>query len=98
LTSALDGQPHALAAPGTQWIGGWMGPKAGLDAVERRKKSLSPAGNRTQTSYLKIGETNYSDASLTIYKVIRRHIPEVITTFFGIVELHDGCKYWNKSS
>jgi hypothetical protein len=27
-------------APGTHWIGGWVGPKAGLDAVLKRK--LSP--------------------------------------------------------
>jgi hypothetical protein len=23
--------------PGTHWIGGWAGPRAGLDAVEKRK-------------------------------------------------------------
>jgi hypothetical protein len=34
-------------ALGTHWIGGWVGPRAGLDAVVKRKKSLhSPAGNR----------------------------------------------------
>jgi hypothetical protein len=46
LTSALDGgssQLHAPAAlpqgkaPGNHWILGWMGPRAGLDAVEKRK-------------------------------------------------------------
>jgi hypothetical protein len=31
LTSALDG------APGTHWIGGWVGPRAVLDAVVKRK-------------------------------------------------------------
>jgi hypothetical protein len=24
-------------APGTHWIGGWVGPRAGLDAVQKRK-------------------------------------------------------------
>jgi hypothetical protein len=24
-------------APGTHWIGGWVGPRAGLDEVEKRK-------------------------------------------------------------
>jgi hypothetical protein len=40
----VSGQRHAPAAlyprertPGTHWIGGWMGPRAGLDAGARRK-------------------------------------------------------------
>jgi hypothetical protein len=47
LTSALDGGEWSASrpgrfiprerAPGIYWIGGWMGPRAGLDAVVRRK-------------------------------------------------------------
>jgi hypothetical protein len=40
----VSGQHHTLAmlypgerTPGTHWIGGWMGPRAGLDAGARRK-------------------------------------------------------------
>jgi hypothetical protein len=40
----VSGQRHASAAlyprgkdPGTHWIGGWVGPRAGLDAEARRK-------------------------------------------------------------
>jgi hypothetical protein len=41
----VGGQLHALAAlppekeplPGTHWIGGWVGPRAVLDAVMKRK-------------------------------------------------------------
>jgi hypothetical protein len=40
----VSGQLHAPAAlppgeraTGTHWIGGWVGPRAGLDAVEKRK-------------------------------------------------------------
>jgi hypothetical protein len=39
----VSGQLHALAAlpqrevPGTHWIGGWVGPKAVLDAMVKRK-------------------------------------------------------------
>jgi hypothetical protein len=48
LTSALDGGERSasgpgrftpeMEAPGTYWIGGWVGPTAGLDAVVKRKK------------------------------------------------------------
>jgi hypothetical protein len=40
-------QFHAPAAliPAICWIGGWMGPRAGLDAVEKIK-NLAPDGNR----------------------------------------------------
>jgi hypothetical protein len=40
----VSGQLHVPAAlppgekaPGTHWIGGWVGPSVGLDAVEKRK-------------------------------------------------------------
>jgi hypothetical protein len=40
----VSGQLHAQAAlpprdkaPGTHWIGGWVGPRAGLDTVVKRK-------------------------------------------------------------
>jgi hypothetical protein len=47
LTSALDGGEWSASrpcrftprerAPGIHWIGGWMGPRGGLDAVVKRK-------------------------------------------------------------
>jgi hypothetical protein len=47
LTSALVGGEWSASrpgrftsgerAPGTHWIGGWVGPRAGLDEVERGK-------------------------------------------------------------
>jgi len=47
LTSALDGDEWSAShpgrftskerAPGTHWIGGWVGPRAILDAVVKRK-------------------------------------------------------------
>jgi hypothetical protein len=40
----MSGQLHAQAAlppgkepPGTHWIGGWVGPRAGMDDLEKRK-------------------------------------------------------------
>jgi hypothetical protein len=47
LTSALDGSEWSASrtgrftakerAPGTHWIGGWVGPRAVLDAIVKRK-------------------------------------------------------------
>jgi hypothetical protein len=42
LTSALAGGEWSASCPGrftpgTHWIGGWVGPRAGLDDVEKRK-------------------------------------------------------------
>jgi len=31
-------------SPGTHWIGGWVGPTSGLDAVAKRKKNLHLQG------------------------------------------------------
>jgi hypothetical protein len=65
LTLALDGgewsaSRHGRFTPGerahgTHWIGGWVGPTAGLDAVAKRKiLSLSPSlPARTQALYRK---------------------------------------------
>jgi hypothetical protein len=48
----VGGELHAQAAlpaveraPGTHWIGGWVGPRAGLDAVAKRK-FRAPVENR----------------------------------------------------
>jgi hypothetical protein len=56
LTSALDGGEWSAShpvrftpregAPGTHWTGGWVGLRAVLDAVVK-KKIPCPAGNRT---------------------------------------------------
>jgi hypothetical protein len=57
--SALDRGEWSASRPGrftpgervpdTYWIGGWMFPRAGLDAVEKRKMFLALAGIRTST-------------------------------------------------
>jgi hypothetical protein len=60
LTSALDGDEWSASRPGcytpgevapnTHWIGGWVGPRAGLNAVEKRKSCY--AGNEPRPSSL----------------------------------------------
>jgi hypothetical protein len=57
LASALDGGEWSASrpgrftprerAPGTHWIGGWVGPRAVLDAVVKRKIPSPPPRNRT---------------------------------------------------
>jgi hypothetical protein len=49
----VSGQRHAPAAlyprgkdPSTHWIGGWVGPRAGLDAGARRKILCSCRGSK----------------------------------------------------
>ena len=53
----LDGVKWSVLGPvrftsggealGTQWTGGWVGPRAGLNALNKRKPLLSLLGNRT---------------------------------------------------
>jgi hypothetical protein len=37
MTSELEEGNHGDKGPGTFWIGGWVGPRASLDDVEKRK-------------------------------------------------------------
>jgi hypothetical protein len=53
LTLALVGSEWSAShprerTPGTHWIGGWVGPRAGLDYVE---KILGPTGTQTLTPW-----------------------------------------------
>jgi hypothetical protein len=36
-------------APGTQWIGGWVGPTSGLDAVLKRKIPITCRESNSRT-------------------------------------------------
>jgi hypothetical protein len=67
LTSALAGGEWSAScpghftpeeeAPGTHWIGGWVDPRAGLNAVENRKfltlpgLELQPLGRPTRSFF-----------------------------------------------
>jgi hypothetical protein len=52
----VSGQRHAPArprfTPGTLWTGGWVGPRAGLDAEARTKIPLLLSGIELRSSSL----------------------------------------------
>jgi hypothetical protein len=62
LTSALDADEWSASltgrftsrerAPGNHWIGGWVGPRAGLDAVAKRKIPIPCRGSNPRSSSL----------------------------------------------
>jgi hypothetical protein len=71
LTLALDGGEWSVSrpcrfiprerSPRTYWIGGWVGPKVGLDAVEK-KKNLTLAGIESGPSSPSLYRPSYPDS------------------------------------
>jgi hypothetical protein len=62
----VSGQLHAPAAllpgtaPGTHWIGGWMGPRTGQDDVEKTKFMTLP-GLELRPSFVQPVASRYTD-------------------------------------
>jgi hypothetical protein len=48
--------PSGLGPPGTDWIGGWVGPTAGLDAEAKKKGRISFAGGRTRIVHFVVSQ------------------------------------------
>jgi hypothetical protein len=71
LTSALDGGEWSSSrpvrftprerAPGTHWIGGWVGPRAVLDAVVKRKISSLHWQSNPRTPIVQPTAQRYTD-------------------------------------
>jgi hypothetical protein len=71
LTSALDvgewsaSRPGRLAprerAPGTHWIGGWVGPRAVLDAVVKRRIPSPLWESNPRTPIIQLVTQGYTD-------------------------------------
>jgi hypothetical protein len=63
----VSGQLHAPAAlppgraPGTNWIGGWVGPRAVLDAVVKRKIPSPRRESNPRTSIVQPVAQRYTD-------------------------------------
>jgi hypothetical protein len=63
LMSALDGREWSASLPShfihiTHWIGGWVDPRAGMDAVERRK--VLSSWEEPKPGFLTIQQRPYS--------------------------------------
>jgi hypothetical protein len=107
LTSAVDGSEWSASRPGrftlrertpdTHWIGGYVGPRAGLDAVVRRKipspyRNSNPSVNITNFSFLnQISGCCFVFPSEPIFEYA---VPYVKDTIFGIV-LTYFCQKWD---
>jgi hypothetical protein len=76
LTSALDGGEWSASrpvrfilrerAPGTHWIGGWVGPRAVLDAVVKRKISSPRLESNARTPNFQPVAQRYTDWTITV--------------------------------
>jgi hypothetical protein len=90
LTSALDGGEWSASrlgpftpmerAPGTNWIGGWVGPRAVLDAVVKRKIRSSHRESNSRTPIVQPIAQRYTDWAITSRFVVPG-APENLTVF-----------------
>jgi hypothetical protein len=85
----VSGQLHAL---GTHWIGGWVGPRAGLDAVENRAIPLPLPGMEIRLSRFIIVE-HYPEPHEAVLELGRRKSYRSQTLYTGAPVL--GCKHFN---
>jgi hypothetical protein len=75
LTSALDGSEWSASRPGrftpkgripgTHWIGGWVGPRAVLDAVVKKKITCLRRESNPRTPIFQPAVQRYTDWAIT---------------------------------
>jgi hypothetical protein len=78
LTSALDGGEWSAScpgrfipregAPGTHWIGGWVGPRAILDAVVKRKIPSPHRESNPRTAIVQTIAQCYTNFSFHVHR------------------------------
>jgi hypothetical protein len=83
LTSALNGGEWSASrpgrftskerAPGTHWIGGWVGPRAVLDAVVKRRISSPRRESNPKTPIVQPVAQSYTDWAITALSSHRVH-------------------------
>jgi hypothetical protein len=84
LTSALDrgewsaSRPghfiHRKRAPGTHWIGGWVGSRAVLDAVVKRKIPSPRRESNPRTPIIQTVAQRYTDWAITATNYLNKNI------------------------
>jgi hypothetical protein len=80
----VSGQLHAPAAlppgksPGTHWIAGWMGPRAVLNAVVKRKIPSSHRESNRRTPIVHPVAQRYTDWTIT---ALGHHSEPVLYTY-----------------
>jgi hypothetical protein len=80
LTSALDGGEWSASRLGTHCIGGWVGPRAGLDAVKKRKILYSPESNPGRPS------SHYTDWAIPALQVFLQVLLKCRLSYFWICQ------------
>jgi hypothetical protein len=73
------------SALGTHWIGGWVGPRAGLDAVVKRKNS-QPLSGLEHLIIQPVAQRYTAELSRLLWKRIRYLIKHYTTEWYGGVE------------
>jgi hypothetical protein len=72
----MSGQLQAPAAlpPGTHWIGDWVGPRAVLDAVVKRKISSPRRESNPRTPIIQPVASSYTDWAIVVLLSRAAHI------------------------
>jgi hypothetical protein len=102
LTSALDGREWSASlpgrftprerAPGTHWIGGWVVPRAVLDAMLKRKIPSPRRESNPRTPIIQPVAQRYTDLSVLSEGTTVRcdHDTQNVTFFFRTRRCEDG--------
>jgi hypothetical protein len=109
LTSALDGGEWSASrpgrftpwerAPGTPWIGGWVGPRAVLDAVVKRKIPSPRREPNPRTPIVQLVAQSYTDWAMTALWMetnLYLNIIWNISRICGLLRHEDGMKLWQE--
>jgi hypothetical protein len=82
----VSGQLHAPGrftprerAPGTHWIGGWVDPRGGLDAVEKRKFLPPPGLELRDYSVVEPVASRYTDYTIPAAVRYVQHLALVVS-------------------